>query len=168
MARTDTASRVIPAPKDTVFAALVDPGALIRWLPPKGMTARFEHFDASPGGSYRMTLTYAEPPASGGKSTDDTDVVEARFVEITSGARVVQAVDFDSPDPLPGTMTMTWSVTARDDGTLVEMRADNVPSAIAVEDHLAGMTSSLANLADYISGVAAPGLESEKYDPEHK
>ena len=37
-----------------VWAALVDPGALMAWLPPGGMTGRFERFDARPGGSYRQ------------------------------------------------------------------------------------------------------------------
>lgn len=37
MTRTDTASRVIAASVETVYAALVDPEALIVWLPPHGM-----------------------------------------------------------------------------------------------------------------------------------
>jgi uncharacterized protein YndB with AHSA1/START domain len=40
--RTDSATRVIAAPVPTVYAALVDEGALTSWLPPDGMTARFE------------------------------------------------------------------------------------------------------------------------------
>ena len=51
MARTDTASLVIAAPPDRVYAALVDPEALTAWLPPDGMSRRFERFDARPGGS---------------------------------------------------------------------------------------------------------------------
>jgi uncharacterized protein YndB with AHSA1/START domain len=43
-----------------VFAALTDPKAVVVWLPPDGMTGRFEHFDARPGGSYRLGLTYAD------------------------------------------------------------------------------------------------------------
>jgi uncharacterized protein YndB with AHSA1/START domain len=45
MPRTDTAARVIAAPVGRVFAALVDPEALLAWLPPSGMTGRFERFD---------------------------------------------------------------------------------------------------------------------------
>jgi uncharacterized protein YndB with AHSA1/START domain len=152
MGRTDTASKVIEAPRTRVFAALVDPQSLLEWLPPKGMTGRFDHFDARVGGSYRMTLTYADPPSSGGKSDVDSDVVEARFIEIAPDDRVVQTVDFQSDDPsFAGTMTMTWAVTGVDGGTRVEMRADDVPSAISAEDHRAGMNSSLANLAAYLA-----------------
>jgi uncharacterized protein YndB with AHSA1/START domain len=109
MPRTDRASRVIAAPPERVWAALVDPGALLAWLPPGGMTGRFERFDARPGGSYRMVLTYADASGAPGKATAESDIVEARFVDIVPGERVVQAVDFVSDDPAyAGTMTMTW------------------------------------------------------------
>lgn len=147
--RVDTASRLIAAQSDTVFAALVDGDALSAWLPPTGMTGRFEHFDARPGGSYRLVLTYSE--GGRGKATADTDVVEARFVEIVAGARVVQAVDFVSADTaFAGTMTMTWEVAPVGGRTRVEIRAENVPSGISAEDHAAGLESSLANLAAYV------------------
>jgi uncharacterized protein YndB with AHSA1/START domain len=151
MARTDSASQVIAAPPARVFAALIDPEPLAAWLPPEGMTGRFERYDARPGGSYRLVLTYADGSTAAGKSTSDTDIVEARFVEIVPGVRVVQAVDFVSDDPAyAGTMTMTWEVGAVDAGTRVEIRADNVPAGISVEDHAAGLASSLANLAAYL------------------
>lgn len=150
--RTDSVSRVIDAPVPRVYTALVDPQALIEWLPPQGMTGRFDHFDARVGGGYRMTLTYADAPASGGKSDADSDVVEARFVEITANDRVVQAVDFESDDPdFAGTMTMAWSVAEVKAGTRVDLIAEDVPPGISAEDHEAGMTSSLTNLAAYLA-----------------
>jgi deazaflavin-dependent oxidoreductase (nitroreductase family) len=151
MARTDRAHRVIAAAPERVFAALVDRVALQTWLPPDGMTARFEHFDPQPGGSYRMVLTYDEQPEGGGKTTADSDVVEARFVDIVPGERVVQAVGFESDDPaFAGTMTMTWAVRPVEDGTLVEFVADDVPDGISAEDHAAGMSSSLTHLALHV------------------
>jgi len=151
MARTDAASRVIEARPDRVYAALVDPHALAAWLPPEGMSARFERFDARPGGSYRMILTYTDTPAASGKATADSDIVEARFVEIVPGERVVQAVEFVADDPaFAGTMIMTWQVTAVDAGTRVDIRAENVPAGISEDDHAAGLASSLANLAAHV------------------
>jgi uncharacterized protein YndB with AHSA1/START domain len=151
MARTDTASRVIAAPPDQVYAALIDPEALTAWLPPDGMTGRFERFDARPGGSYRLVLTFSDASTARGKATADSDIVEARFVDLVPGVRVVQAVDFVSDDPAyAGTMTMTWEVTAVDAGTRVDVRADDVPAGISAEDHAAGLASSLANLATYV------------------
>jgi uncharacterized protein YndB with AHSA1/START domain len=150
VSRTDVASRLIAAAPAKVFAALVDPDALKAWLPPSGMSGRFEHFDARPGGSYRLILTYADATGSRGKATENSDIVDARFVEIVPNARVVQAVDFDSDDPaFAGTMTMIWEVVPAGNGTRVEIRAENVPSGISLEDHAAGLNSSLANLAKY-------------------
>ena len=148
MPRTDHASRVIVAPVARVFGALVDRDALVAWLPPSGMTARFERFDPRPRGSYRLVLTYTDPTASRGKSSADADIVEARYVDIVHNVRVVQAVDFVSEDPaLAGTMTMTWAVASVDGGTRVDITADNVPDRISADDHATGLASSLQNPA---------------------
>jgi len=153
MGRTDIATRLIAAPPDAVYAALVDPDALTSWLPPDGMTATMQRYDARPGGSYRMILRYADASGAPGKTTADADVVEARFVELVPGERVVQAVDFVSDDPaFHGIMTMTWQVETVEGGTRVEVRADDVPTGISAEDHAAGLRSSLANLAAYLDG----------------
>src|SRR5215469_231489 len=151
MPRTDRASRVMAASPGRVWAALVDPEALLAWLPPGEMTGRFEWFDARPGGSYRMVLTYRDASGAPGKATAESDIVEARFVDIAPGERVIQAVDFVSDDPAyVGTMIMTWEVTAADTGTRVTIVAENVPDGVSAEDHAAGLDSSLTNLAAYV------------------
>ena len=151
MPRTDRASRVIAAPLESVWTALVDPGALAVWLPPGGMTGRFERFDARPGGSYRMVLTHSDVSGVPGKATVDSDIVEARVVDIVPGERVVHAVDFVSDDPAyAGTMIMNWEVSAVDAGTRVSIVAEDVPDGISAEDHAAGLASSLVNLAAYV------------------
>jgi len=151
MTRTDAASRVIAAAPSRVFDALVDREALVAWLPPSGMTARFERFDPRPGGSYRLVLSYIDATPAHAKSTSSSDIVEARYVDIVDGVRVVQAVDFVSDDQtFAGTMTMTWEVTPVAEGTRVDITADDVPDGISTEDHAEGLASSLANLADYV------------------
>lgn len=149
--RTDISSRVIAAGPAQVYAALIDRDALSVWLPPAGMTATFERFDPRPGGSYRLVLTYADASRHPGKATADSDIIEARFLDIVPNVRVVQAVDFVSDDPaLAGTMTMTWEVTAVAGGTRVDITADDVPDGISAEDHATGLASSLAHLAQYV------------------
>ena len=111
---------------------------------------RFERFDARPGGSYRMVLTH-EDASTAWQPTADSDIVEARSIDIVPGVLVVQAVGFVADDPaFAGTMTMTWEVTATDYGTRVDIRADQVPAGISAEDHAAGLASSLANLAGHV------------------
>jgi uncharacterized protein YndB with AHSA1/START domain len=151
MPHTDTASRFIAAPCELVYAALVDPIALAQWLPPGDMTGAVEQFDARPGGSYRMVLSYPDALGSPGKSTSDADIVEGRFIDLVPGALVVYAVDFVADDPAyAGTMTMTWELTAADGGTRVNITDGDVPDGISAEEHAAGMTSSLDNLARYL------------------
>jgi uncharacterized protein YndB with AHSA1/START domain len=89
---------VIAAPVERVYRALVDPEALAVWLPPNGMSGRFERFDARPGDTYRMVLTYADASSARGKATADSDIVEVRFLDIVPDVRVVQAVDFVSDE----------------------------------------------------------------------
>ena len=134
-----------------MFEALVDRAALETWLPPGDMTGRFERFDPTPGGSYRLVLTYTGPSASHGKSTADSDVVDVRFLDIVTNERVVQAVEFDADAPeFAGTMTMTWSVSDEGGRTRVEITADDVPDGISAEDHAVGLASSLENLANFV------------------
>lgn len=146
-------ARLVAAPLGRTFAALVDPDALLRWLPPDGMRGRFEHVDLRPGGGYRLVLTYLDPGAGRGKTTADADVVDVRVLRVDVDDRVVFAVDFDSDDPaLAGTMTMTWSVTAEAGGTRVELRADDVPDGISAADHAEGLRWSLDQLARHLEG----------------
>ena len=154
MSRIDRASALVAAGPARVYAALVDADALVEWLPPAGMSARFDHFDPRVGGGYRLVLTYVGDSGSPGKSTAESDVVEARWTELVPGTRVAQAVRFESEDPaFAGTMTMTWNLEpAGGDTTRVEIRAEDVPPGISAEDHAAGLESSLRNLADYLTG----------------
>ncbi|AOF88287.1 SRPBCC family protein [Sinorhizobium sp. RAC02] len=151
--RVDRASRVIAAPALALYEALVDPVTLAVWLPPEGMTARVEAFDAREGGRFHLVLFYSEPGA--GKSSADSDIVEGRFVTLVPSERVVQEIDFISDDPaFAGTMRMTWSFEPHPDGTLVAVACENVPSGVRPEDHDVGLRSSLDNLAAYMLGRA--------------
>ena len=151
MSRTDRASLLIHADRETVFAALTGEEALLAWLPPRGMHGRFERFDLRDGGSYRLVLTYDDASGSPGKTAADSDVAEVRIARVVPGELVEQLVDFVSDDPgFQGTMRMTWSLRDAEDGTVVEFEARDVPEGIRARDHAEGLTSSLANLAAYL------------------
>ncbi len=142
---------MIAADRGAIWAALVDPSAVVAWLPPHDMTGRIDAWDARPGGRYAMTLTYAEPGP--GKSTADSDVATGRFVELVPRERFVQEVEFASDDPaFAGTMRMTWMLRPTDAGTEVSIRADDVPPGISAEDHADGLAASLAQLAAFVEG----------------
>ena len=98
-----------------------------------------------------MVLTHDDASTALGKANAHSDIIEARFVDIVPDVRVVWAVDFVADDPAyAGTMTMTWALTPTEVGTRVDIRAEHVPSGISAEDHVAGLASSLANLAAHL------------------
>ena len=149
--RIDSASRLISASPQAVYRAFVEPGAMERWLPPDKMFGEMLKFDFREGGSYRMRLTYAAQEQGRGKTSAGSDEVEVRLTRIEDGRRIEQEVTFQSSDPsFSGVMRMIWTFDARDEGTLVTIRAENVPGGIRVEDHDAGLHSSLEKLAKFV------------------
>ena len=98
-----------------------------------------------------MVLTYSEAGQGRGKSTEDTDIVEGRFLELIPNEKIVEAVEFESADPaFAGTMMVTAVLTAVANGTKVTLTADNVPPGISEAEHRAGMDSTLKSLANFI------------------
>jgi uncharacterized protein YndB with AHSA1/START domain len=153
MSHTDVGQAVVEAPPGDVFAALVDDVARTAWLPPAGMSGRFSWFDPRPGGGYAMTLTY-DDAATQGKSGENTDVVEARFVSIDPPRQLVEEVDFVSDDPaMVGTMRLTWTLKPVDGGTHVTITATDVPDGISSEDHATAFASTLSNLDEYVAAT---------------
>ncbi|HEU5072698.1 MAG TPA: SRPBCC domain-containing protein [Polyangiaceae bacterium] len=150
--RTDTASIVVAAQADAVYAAFATAEALIAWLPPGDMTARAVEYDFREGGRYRIELSYPEDTPDGvAKTTERTDVSSGRFLDLEPGKRIVQSVEFETADAsFAGVMTMTWSFEAAEAGTLVRVTAENVPPGISKADHDAGLRSSLENLARFV------------------
>ena len=151
MGRTDRVSLAMKAGPERVYAAFTDRAALETWLPPPEMECTVLAMDLRPGGELRMIMRYLNASANPGKSTDDTDVVVSRIVDVVPGERIVQAVEFEAADPeFAGSMTMAWSISPTPGGSLVEFRADDVPAGISVEDHHLGMSASLHQLAAYL------------------
>jgi uncharacterized protein YndB with AHSA1/START domain len=145
--RVDSASRVIHAAADRIYRAHMDPRELISWLPPEGMSGRIDRFEPRVGGAYRMVLTYDQPSAAA-KTTENSDAVLGRFVELVPDRLIAQLVTFDSEDPaFAGEMKITWTFMPVPEGTRVEVRCENVPRGIRPEDHAEGLAASLANLA---------------------
>ena len=149
MARVDRASQLIAASPERLYRAFVEPDALVSWLPPDGARGRIDVFEPKPNGAFRMTLTF---DSAHGKSTDNTDVVNARFIELIPNQHIAWAIDFESEDPsFRGTMKMSWTFQRNDAGTLVAVEASDVPAGIAAEDHKNAMASSLRHLAAHVA-----------------
>jgi uncharacterized protein YndB with AHSA1/START domain len=142
-------SRIIKAPRKAVYKACLDPGALAKWRVPDNMTAQVHAFEAREGGTYRMSLTYRDPRQSpGGKTSEDTDTFQGRFVELVPDEKIVEAIEFESRDSgFAGEMKMTTRLSDTKDGTEVTILCKGLPSGIRPEDNETGTRQSLHKLA---------------------
>ncbi|MFB4159067.1 SRPBCC domain-containing protein [Geomicrobium sp. JSM 1781026] len=149
--RIDTASKIIMADAETIYRAFLDPASFALWLPPEGMSGQVDTFDAREGGTYRMILTY-EQASFPGKTSENTDVYQGKFVELVPNERIVQIVMFESDDrAYRGAMTQKWLMLSLTEGTKVTIVCEDVPNGIRQEDHQVGLTSTLENLAKFVT-----------------
>ena len=142
-------STVIKAPRPVVYKAFLDPAALAAWRVPENMTARVHSFEAREGGIYRMSLTYRDARQSpGGKTSEDTDTFQGRFVELVPDEKIVEAITFESDAPgFAGEMKMTTRLADVEGGTEVTMLCQDLPAGIRPEDNETGTRQSLHKLA---------------------
>jgi uncharacterized protein YndB with AHSA1/START domain len=138
----------IEAPADRIYRALIDPAAVQQWMVPEGMTSEVHWFDASVGGTFRITLTYDEPGETG-KSRANEDSFQGRFIKLTPNREVVQVIEFESDRPdMGGEMTITYTLAdAAEGGTNLSGIHDNVPLGVSHEDNEAGWQMSMDKLA---------------------
>jgi uncharacterized protein YndB with AHSA1/START domain len=148
-AASTRAARMIKARPEELYAAFMDPAALVAWLPPAEMAGQIHAFDARVGGGYRMSLFY--PPTERslrGKTSEREDRVNVRFVELTPARRIVQTVSFDTTNPaFFGEMAMVITFERAPGGTEVTISCTNLPSGLRAEDNEAGSRLSLDQLA---------------------
>lgn len=147
--RSDSGSRLIKAPPEAIYRAMLDPEAIAVWRPPDGMKAQVHVFEPRVGGTFRMSFIYLDRAMSG-KTSGNADVFQGEFMDLIPNRRVVERVEFESEDPaFAGAMTVTTKLDAQPDGTKVTILCENVPSGISQADHEAGIASTLANLAEF-------------------
>lgn len=133
--------RVLKAPPERVYRALIDPDAMARWLPPHGFLGRVHELDARVGGRYRMSFTNF--------GTGTTHSFGGVFSELTPNVRVRYTDRFDDPN-LPGEMAVTYSLRAVSCGTELTIEQVGVPDVIPPEMCYLGWQESLAQLADLV------------------
>lgn len=96
-----------------------------------------------------MSLTHqsAQHPV-GGKSSEHADTFAGRFVELVADHRIVEAVVFETNDPLlAGEMRITTELADAAGGTLVTITCANIPPGIDPADNELGTRQSLEKLA---------------------
>jgi uncharacterized protein YndB with AHSA1/START domain len=114
---------------------------------PSGMTSHVHEFEARVGGSFRISLTY-EAPVATGKTTSHTDTYHGHFVKLVPNEQVVEVMEFETDNPsMRGEMTVTFTLTDSDGGTDVLGVHDNLPSGVSAADNETGWRMALDKLA---------------------
>ena len=133
--------RVLKAPPDRVYKAILDPAANSKWLPPHGFTCTVHHLDAKVGGTYKMSFTNF--------STGKGHSFGGKYLELELGKRIVATDVFDYPNH-PGEMRTTTTLTKVSVGTEVNIVQENIPAAIPPEACYLGWQESLELLAKLV------------------
>jgi uncharacterized protein YndB with AHSA1/START domain len=138
-AGTDAIDRelTIAARPETVFAYLVEPDKIVRWM---GTTAEL---DARPGGIYRIDYN--------GK-----DIARGEFVEVDAPQRVVFTWGWEEPgnSTPPGSSTVEVTLTPIEGGTRVNLRHSGLGTK-AIQGHAEGWDHFLPNLVTAAEGADA-------------
>ncbi len=143
--------RIVKAPRDAVYRALLDAHAVQAWMVPTGMTSQVHFFEGHAGGMFRISLTYEGNGT--GKTSEKTDTYQGHFVKLVPNEQVVQMVEFETADPgLQGQMTITITLTEAVEGTLVVAVHDGLPPGRSPADNATGWRMSMAKLAALVEG----------------
>jgi uncharacterized protein YndB with AHSA1/START domain len=149
---TTRCSRHMGVKPSVVYRALLDAAAISKWRVPAGMRSQVHSFQPSEGGTFRISLTYDSPTASG-KSEAHTDTYHGHFVRLVPDEQVVETLEFETADPaLRGQMTMTTTLTESNGGTEVVVVHEGIPDSVPAADNEAGTRMALDNLAALVEG----------------
>lgn len=133
--------RVLRAPPERVYRALLDPDAMCKWTPPHGFTGKVHHSDVRVGGGYRMSFTNF--------GTGRSHSFGGTYLELVPHERIRYSDRFDDPN-LPGEMQVTVTLRPVLCGTELEILQEGIPAAIPVEFCYAGWQESLLLLAQLV------------------
>jgi uncharacterized protein YndB with AHSA1/START domain len=130
--------RVLRAPPEHVYRAFLDADAMARWIPPYGFVCKVHQFDATVGGSYKMSFTNFR--------TGQTHSFGGNHLELVPFEKIRYTDRFDDPN-LPGAMQTTVTLKTVLCGTELSVVQEGVPEAIPLEMCYLGWQESLAQLA---------------------
>lgn len=151
MGQTTTNSLIIEASQREIYEAITNPDALEIWQAPDEMTAKVHNFDLRVSGGYEMSLFYPDKTETTGKTKGNEDKFTSRFIELSPHSKIVQAVNFDTSDPMfSGEMIMEITLRPTNGGTNVTFTFKDIPVGIKPADNEAGTMSSLNKLAAYV------------------
>ena len=134
--------KVLPAPKENVFAACVEAEQLAEWWGPAGFSTHSVDIDAYAGGEYRITM---QPPEG------EAFHLRGEYSEVAPPRRLVFTFEWEEPDPDDQTTVVT--LTFLDDRKGTKLVLDQGPFATEARHalHETGWTETLARLDRFLA-----------------
>ena len=136
-------TRVLPAPRERVFAALSEPGELSRWWGPDGFTIPEVDFDPREGGAYRIAM---QPPEG------EVFHLTGAFRDVVPPARLAFTFLWDPPTTDDRETLAELDLSDRDGSTEVRFRQGPFATEERRELHDGGWSQSFAKLERLLSG----------------
>ncbi len=136
--------RVLRAPPERVYRALLDADALAKWLPPHGFTCKVHHLEAKVGGGYKMSFTNF--------TSGNSHSFGGAYLELVQNERIVHTDQFDDPN-LPGEMRTTLTLREIFCGTELSIVQEGIPEMIPAEACYLGWQESLLLLAQLVEAA---------------
>jgi uncharacterized protein YndB with AHSA1/START domain len=133
--------RVLTTKPDKIYRAFTEADAMAKWLPPNGFTCTVHSFDATVGGSFKMSFRNF--------TTGMSHSFGGEYQELVPAERLRYTDKFDDPN-LPGEMQVTVTLRAVMVGTEVNIVQEGIPDAIPAEMCYLGWQESLQNLASLV------------------
>jgi uncharacterized protein YndB with AHSA1/START domain len=130
--------RVITAPPEKVYRALIEPDAIASWLPPYGFLCTVHELDAVVGGKHRMSFRNFK--------TGGAHAFGGTYLELIPGERLVYTDVFDDP-AMPGEMKVTVTLKAVSVGTEMTVVQEGIPGIIPLDGCYLGWQECLEKLA---------------------
>ncbi|NRR32824.1 SRPBCC family protein [Oxalobacteraceae bacterium] len=141
MPNTIQLHRVLRAPPERVYRALLDADAMAKWLPPHGFTCKVHHLDAKLGGTYKMSFTNF--------TTGNSHSFGGEYLELRPNEFIRHTDKFDDPN-LPGEMQTTLTLKAVFCGTELSIEQAGIPDMIPTAACYLGWQESLILLAQLV------------------
>ena len=133
--------RVVRTTPAKLYKALIDPDAIVKWLPPHGFTGKIDRIEPKVGGSYHMSFTNF--------STGSSHSFSGTYLELEPGNKIVYSNKFDDAN-LAGEMRTTIHLREVLVGTEIQITQEGIPSLIPTEACYLGWQESLALLIQLV------------------
>ena len=133
--------RVLRTTPEKLYKAFLDPDAIVKWMPPNGLTCKVYQLDAKVGGTFRMSFTNF--------GTGNSHSFGGKYHELVPGQIIRYSSKFDDPN-LPGEMQTTITLKKVSCGSELNIVQEGIPASIPTEMCYLGWQESLILLAKLV------------------